>query len=127
MTSVSAAPLINVVSAEPAADLSALTNQPEVPPAQKSEDLPTTNDMPKVESVGMSQSSTADPVLHGLPEQTRAELNRIEKQFDLGPEFLRRIVDQFVTDIRLGLSKYGEPMAMIPTYVTGVPDGTETG
>ena len=54
-------------------------------------------------------------------------IGRISKQFELDKSALRKIVDQFVSDIRLGLSKYGEPMAMIPTYVTGVPNGSETG
>lgn len=75
----------------------------------------------------MVKSPTADPELHGLPEATRKELERIEKMFELDAAYLRRIVDQFVADFRKGLSKYGEPMAMIPTYVTGVPDGSETG
>ncbi|KIO23222.1 hypothetical protein M407DRAFT_78306 [Tulasnella calospora MUT 4182] len=75
----------------------------------------------------MEKSPTADPVLHDLPEATLKELDRIEKMFELDAAYLRRIVDQFVADFRKGLSKYGEPMAMIPTYVSGVPDGSETG
>ncbi|KAG8892932.1 glucokinase, partial [Tulasnella sp. 403] len=67
------------------------------------------------------------PALHDLPPETRAVLERIEEQFVLGPGKLKEIVSQFVHDIRVGLSKYGEAMAMIPTFVTGVPDGSETG
>ncbi|KAG8987153.1 glucokinase [Tulasnella sp. JGI-2019a] len=67
------------------------------------------------------------PAIQSLPPQTKEELERIGKQFSLSPEKLRSIVDQFVSDLRLGLSKYGEPMAMIPTYVTGVPSGDEKG
>lgn len=81
----------------------------------------------QVPAPAMEKSPTADPVLHGLPEATQKELERIEKMFELDAAYLRRIVDQFVADFRKGLSKYGEPMAMIPTYVTGVPDGSETG
>ncbi|KAG8915745.1 glucokinase [Tulasnella sp. 408] len=81
----------------------------------------------QVPAPAMEKSPTADPELHGLPEATQRELERIEKMFELDAAYLRRIVDQFVADFRKGLSKYGEPMAMIPTYVTGVPDGSETG
>ncbi|KAG8925270.1 glucokinase [Tulasnella sp. 418] len=75
----------------------------------------------------MAPKAQLVPQLSNLPEATRDELARIEKQFELNDERLRIIVDQFVSDFRKGLGKYGEPMAMIPTFVTGVPNGTETG
>ena len=75
----------------------------------------------------LTSAPTADPILHCLPAETQQELDRLEKKFELDATFLRRIVDQFVSDFRLGLKQYGEPMAMIPTYVTGVPNGAETG
>ncbi|TDL29783.1 hypothetical protein BD410DRAFT_780272 [Rickenella mellea] len=67
---------------------------------------------------------TADP---SLPESTRHVLESISKQFHLPDERLHAITNQFVKDFALGLGEYAKPMAMIPTFVTGVPDGTEKG
>ncbi|KZT12617.1 uncharacterized protein LAESUDRAFT_718896 [Laetiporus sulphureus 93-53] len=47
--------------------------------------------------------------------------------FTLDHDALVKITQQFLDDIRLGLGEYNHPMAMIPTFVTGVPDGSETG
>ncbi|CCM04017.1 uncharacterized protein FIBRA_06174 [Fibroporia radiculosa] len=57
----------------------------------------------------------------------RKILDDIEHQFQLGQDALIKITEQFLEDFRLGLGDYNHPMAMIPTFVTGVPDGTETG
>jgi len=54
-------------------------------------------------------------------------LEDIAQQFTLGDEQLLSITQQFLDDFALGLGDYGNAMAMIPTFVTGVPDGTETG
>ncbi|KAI0363728.1 hypothetical protein BV20DRAFT_1006931 [Pilatotrama ljubarskyi] len=61
------------------------------------------------------------------PETTRRILDDIEEQFRLTKDDLIRITTQFLEDFALGLGEYNHPMAMIPTFVTGVPDGTETG
>ncbi|GBE79133.1 Glucokinase [Sparassis crispa] len=60
-------------------------------------------------------------------DTNRKILDNIESQFRLDPDALKQITRQFLQDIRLGLGEYNHPMAMIPTFVTGVPDGTETG
>ncbi|KAH8105509.1 hexokinase [Cristinia sonorae] len=57
----------------------------------------------------------------------RAILDAIEQQFQLTDDALVTITKQFLEDFRLGLGEYNHPMAMIPTYVTGVPNGSETG
>lgn len=54
-------------------------------------------------------------------------MDGIEASFFLSEEKLKAIENKFISDFKLGYSKYGEPMAMIPTFVTGVPNGTETG
>ncbi|THH33815.1 hypothetical protein EUX98_g481 [Antrodiella citrinella] len=54
-------------------------------------------------------------------------LDAIEEQFHLSGDALHKITQQFVEDFRVGLGEYNHPMAMIPTYVTGVPNGSETG
>ncbi|KAH9962411.1 hexokinase-domain-containing protein [Russula dissimulans] len=56
-----------------------------------------------------------------------AVLADIEQQFSLDQDTLLSITSHFHKLFNLGLSEYGHPMAMIPTFVTGVPDGTETG
>ncbi|KIY45936.1 hypothetical protein FISHEDRAFT_66712 [Fistulina hepatica ATCC 64428] len=48
-------------------------------------------------------------------------------QFTLDDEILVSIATQFLVEFKAGLEKYNQPMAMIPTFVTGVPDGTEQG
>ncbi|CAL1702029.1 unnamed protein product [Somion occarium] len=60
-------------------------------------------------------------------DSARQILDAIESQFQLSDDALVRITDQFLKDFRLGLSEYNHPMAMIPTFVTGVPNGSETG
>ncbi|KZT62368.1 putative glucokinase [Calocera cornea HHB12733] len=54
-------------------------------------------------------------------------LERIERQFHLDDEQLQTILAQFLKEFELGLSKYGESPAMVPTFVTHLPDGTERG
>lgn len=70
-------------------------------------------------------------------------LDDIGAQFHLGSETLGGIAEAFIEEYRQGLAAYGKPMAMMcvvvfaydqptkhvasPTFVTGVPDGTETG
>ncbi|KAK0206198.1 hypothetical protein DFS33DRAFT_565432 [Desarmillaria ectypa] len=57
----------------------------------------------------------------------QAVLDDINYQFQLEPSTLISLAKAFLEEFRLGLSNYGHPMAMIPTFVTGVPDGTEIG
>ncbi|KAJ6627457.1 hypothetical protein B0H10DRAFT_2210381 [Mycena sp. CBHHK59/15] len=54
-------------------------------------------------------------------------LDDIHRQFQLGPETLIELTGAFLDEFKVGLSSYNHPMAMIPSFVTGVPDGTETG
>ncbi|KDQ64963.1 hypothetical protein JAAARDRAFT_28623 [Jaapia argillacea MUCL 33604] len=54
-------------------------------------------------------------------------LDTIEARLLLSPDDLRSITRQFLKEFELGLGSYGYPMAMIPTFVTGVPDGSEVG
>ncbi|KAJ7087206.1 hypothetical protein B0H15DRAFT_931230 [Mycena belliarum] len=51
----------------------------------------------------------------------------IHRQFQLSPETLVELTGAFLNEFQVGLKEYNHPMAMIPTFVTGVPDGTETG
>ncbi|KAK7060171.1 hypothetical protein VNI00_000935 [Paramarasmius palmivorus] len=51
----------------------------------------------------------------------------IDYQLTLEPSTLTELVKAFLNEFKVGLGSYNHPMAMIPTFVTGVPDGTETG
>ncbi|KAF8803727.1 hexokinase [Phlegmacium glaucopus] len=51
----------------------------------------------------------------------------IESQFTLQHEPLVELTKTFLNEFKIGLTSYNHAMAMIPTFVTGVPDGTETG
>ncbi|KAJ3861861.1 hypothetical protein EV359DRAFT_46354 [Lentinula novae-zelandiae] len=62
--------------------------------------------------------------LHATPQSI---LNDIDAQFTLHPALLTDLTDAFLREIKVGLEGYGEDMAMVPSFVTGVPDGTETG
>ncbi|KAL5508092.1 hypothetical protein ACEPAH_5710 [Sanghuangporus vaninii] len=69
---------------------------------------------------------TPDP-FPNLPHSSRSYLDSIQKQFILSDERLLAITQRFLDDFDAGLSEYGKSMAMIPTFVTGVPNGTEKG
>lgn len=58
-----------------------------------------------------------------LPEITKT----IEPYFLLKDDKLREIVDFFKQELDAGLTNYGEDVAMVPTFVPGVPDGSEQG
>ncbi|KAG2345134.1 hexokinase [Suillus weaverae] len=54
-------------------------------------------------------------------------LESLCNQFTIDDQCLFKITQTFLSEISDGLSSYGRPMAMIPTFVKGVPDGSETG
>lgn len=58
-----------------------------------------------------------------LPEVCK----QFEPYFILDDAKLVDIVKHFRKEMEEGLANYGKDMAMIPTFVTGVPDGTEEG
>lgn len=62
-----------------------------------------------------------------LPDTAGQILDSIELQFKLDDVALTRITTQFLQEIADGLAEYGQAMAIIPTFVTGVPSGKEKG
>ncbi|ORX39921.1 putative hexokinase [Kockovaella imperatae] len=50
-----------------------------------------------------------------------------EPYFILHEDKLKAIVRRFRDEFEEGLAEYGQDMAMVPSFVTGVPDGTEEG
>ncbi|KIK42987.1 hypothetical protein CY34DRAFT_804313 [Suillus luteus UH-Slu-Lm8-n1] len=63
--------------------------------------------------------------LHGSAKEDILE--SLYDQFTVDDQCLFKITQTFLSEISDGLSSYGRPMAMIPTFVKGVPDGSETG
>lgn len=47
--------------------------------------------------------------------------------FKLSDDKLHEIVAQFRKEMEGGLAEYGHDVAMVPSFVTGVPDGSEQG
>ena len=62
-----------------------------------------------------------------ISASTLQTLHEIEAGFTLNDAKLHEIFKQFVADFDKGFANYGESMAMVPTFVTGVPTGKETG
>ncbi|KAF8826419.1 hypothetical protein HHX47_DHR5000019 [Lentinula edodes] len=62
--------------------------------------------------------------LHPTPQSI---LTSLDAQFTLPPALLTDLTHAFLREINLGLKGYGEDMAMVPSFITGVPDGSETG
>ncbi|KAI5799397.1 hypothetical protein FPQ18DRAFT_253359 [Pyronema domesticum] len=56
-----------------------------------------------------------------------AKAEAIAKEFDFSAEDVRKGVKEFLRLMDVGLQNDGKAMTMIPTYVTGVPNGTEKG
>lgn len=56
-----------------------------------------------------------------------AETQSIVKQFELNDEHVNKSVKEFLRQMSEGLEKDGTSLSQIPTYVTGVPNGTEKG
>ncbi|KAH7888071.1 hexokinase [Phlebopus sp. FC_14] len=54
-------------------------------------------------------------------------LKTVHRAFILEDDVLFNITKTFLREVSDGLRSYGHPMAMIPTFVTAVPDGSETG
>ncbi|TFK74465.1 hypothetical protein BDN72DRAFT_789300 [Pluteus cervinus] len=60
-------------------------------------------------------------------QDPQAVFDQIDAQFQLNDQALIDLAKTFLAEFRLGLEAYNQDMAMIPTFVTGVPDGTEKG
>lgn len=71
------------------------------------------------------------PILSTSPPSSLDALpplcKEIEPFFLLSPDRLVSILHEFKEEFNQGLSEYGKDMAMVPSFVTGVPDGSERG
>jgi hypothetical protein len=64
---------------------------------------------------------TSRPLTMALAEDTK----RVVDQFDFSTDSLNKHVQEFLRQMDEGLQKEGTSISQIPTYVTGVPNGTE--
>ncbi|KAG5978958.1 hypothetical protein E4U55_005709 [Claviceps digitariae] len=55
------------------------------------------------------------------------ETKRVVSQFEFSDAHLNQHVEEFLAQMKEGLEKDGTSLSQIPTYVTGVPNGTEKG
>ncbi|CAO1636558.1 unnamed protein product [Sympodiomycopsis kandeliae] len=66
-----------------------------------------------------------------MPAASRTTLSQaleaLEEEFSLDTQALNDLSKHFIKAMHYGLSNQGADMAMIPSFVTGVPDGTEKG
>ncbi|KAJ3872449.1 hypothetical protein F5051DRAFT_339339 [Lentinula edodes] len=79
--------------------------------------------MPSLSSTP-STTTLSSLYLHPTPQSI---LTSLDAQFTLPPALLTDLTHAFLREINLGLKAYGEDMAMVPSFITGVPDGSETG
>ncbi|KAJ6443878.1 glucokinase [Purpureocillium lavendulum] len=70
---------------------------------------------------------TLPPASHPLTMALAAETKRVVEQFDFSDSDVDVHVKEFLRQMDEGLEKDGTSLSQIPTYVTGVPNGTEKG
>ncbi|KAG5664430.1 hypothetical protein KAF25_008164 [Fusarium avenaceum] len=74
-----------------------------------------------------SPFTTAPPTSPLFTMSLADDSNRVVEQFDFSDETLNNHVKEFLKQMDEGLQKEGTSLQQIPTYVTGVPNGTEKG
>lgn len=62
-----------------------------------------------------------------VPKDLLEQIADLEKLFTVGTDKLNSITDRFVSELTKGLSKEGGNIPMLPAWVMGFPDGTESG
>ncbi|KAF3015934.1 glucokinase [Neopestalotiopsis sp. 37M] len=70
---------------------------------------------------------TAPPVSKVRTMALLEETKRITAQFEYSDDNVNKGVEEFLRQMNEGLEKDGTSLSQIPTYVTGVPNGTEKG
>ncbi|KAF3807331.1 Glucokinase [Colletotrichum gloeosporioides] len=70
---------------------------------------------------------TTPPISKPLTMALEAETKRVVDQFEVTDVYLNEAVTEFLGQMHEGLEKDGTSLSQIPTYVTGVPNGTEKG
>lgn len=70
---------------------------------------------------------TEPPISRPHKMALATEAKRIAAQFELPDDDVKKIGAEFVKQMNEGLAKNATDMSQIPTFVTGVPNGTEKG
>ncbi|KAF4629987.1 hypothetical protein G7Y89_g8156 [Cudoniella acicularis] len=70
---------------------------------------------------------TEPPISRPHKMALAAEAKRIAAEFEFSDDDVRRTVAEFIVEMNEGLAQNATTMSQIPTYVTGVPNGTEKG
>lgn len=70
-------------------------------------------------------SPLVDDVIMSTRSNPVDAARRIAAQFEYPREEVQRGVEEFIREMREGLSQNNTTLSQIPTYVTSVPDGTE--
>ncbi|KAK8869399.1 hxk hexokinase [Apiospora arundinis] len=70
---------------------------------------------------------TSPTDVESLPADLRKELTRIESDFTLDTAMLKKITERFGEELREGLEKPRQNLAMGVTWVLGYPKGKEEG
>jgi hexokinase len=83
---------------------------------------------PSGQTIAYHTRTQDDITFPAAEKKTMADhLRKYEALFTLTPQRMRMIVNAFEETLDRGLQKDGEIVPMIPTFVFGYPDGTETG
>ncbi|KAJ3086531.1 hexokinase A [Quaeritorhiza haematococci] len=77
---------------------------------------------PKLLANGSASSSNSSS-----SSATAKALDALERQLTITSDKLHRIARQMVSEMRRGLAADGQTLKMIPSYVSKLPDGSETG
>ncbi|CAB4480215.1 hypothetical protein RhiirA5_347865 [Rhizophagus irregularis] len=60
-------------------------------------------------------------------ESQKSAIDEITKEFEINTDKLKKISEHFRNEMNKGLEKHGQTVAMVPSYVTGIPTGKEVG
>lgn len=80
-----------------------------------------------ITSISSNLTNTMPSISVQQYNDAQSVFDLIESQLTISDEAAVEITKGFLHEFEQGLSSYGKDMAMIPTFVTGVPDGTEKG
>lgn len=79
-------------------------------------------------STFQSTSLTRTPIdadtIRFISQEQKDAVAKLVQDLTVGPKSLSQIKDHFVSEMKKGLSKDGETLAMVPTYVMGRLDGS---
>ncbi|GBB98726.1 hypothetical protein RclHR1_03300006 [Rhizophagus clarus] len=65
--------------------------------------------------------------INDCSESQKSAIDEIAKGFEINTEKLKEIIESFRNEMNKGLASHGQTVPMVPSYVTGIPTGKETG